>query len=31
MWSEILYDQQVIDAFAILQNGAETPKEAPRP
>jgi hypothetical protein len=31
MWSEILYDQQVIDAFAILQNGAETPQEAPRP
>lgn len=26
MWSEILYDQQVISTFAVLQNNPETPK-----
>jgi hypothetical protein len=26
MWSEILYDQQIITTFAVLQNNPETPK-----
>ena len=26
MWSEIIYDQQVMSSFAVLQSGSETQK-----